>query len=356
MYVSQPLPGVGGRLKAEPEDFELREVPAYEPAGEGPHRYFEITKRDRTTREVVEELAGALGIPPGDIGYAGLKDRRALATQRISLPAAAAGPEAGLEKVSGVLAYRSLGCHHNKLRRGHLLGNRFRIRIRDVVAAAPERARAIQESLSRTGWPNFFGQQRFGRAADNAAAGREVLRTGRLRGPRWKRDLLLSAFQSELFNRVLKERIRRGDFLQILPGDLCARLPAGGMFAVESPQAELPRLKAFEISPTGPIFGYKMRCPQDAAWELERQVLEEEGLSLDSFRPARLPGSRRRLRLPLEEFQWEAQGSDLLVSFFLPGGSYATVLLEEFMKVGGSAPFAGGGPAISEADVDDLGS
>jgi len=320
MYLTSDLPGTGGRLRAEPEDFRVWERPAYEPCGSGPHRYFDLTKRGDTTPFAIDSLARQLGVPARDIGYAGLKDRHAVTTQRISLPA-----EVDWTPAADRLEH--LGLHTNKLKRGHLWGNRFEIRVRDVHPAGAARAQAIAARLTAHGWANFYGVQRF--SSSNAEQGRRLLAGEKFRGPRWKADLLISAVQSELFNAWLEARCREGCFERILPGDVCAKLPAGGMF-VGQPETEQERLDRFEITHTGPIFGSRMRAAEGAAAELEARVLAESGLTLKSFRA---PGSRRRARLPFAG-SVEAEGADLIFRFELPAGSYATVLLGEFMKTG----------------------
>src|SRR5687767_11569574 len=76
-----------GRIKTSPEDFVVDEIPAYEPSGEGTHLYLHVRKKNRTTDDVVKEIARALEVPPREIGVAGLKDKIAVATQWISVPA-----------------------------------------------------------------------------------------------------------------------------------------------------------------------------------------------------------------------------------------------------------------------------
>ncbi len=313
MYITHDLPGTGGRLRTEPEDFRVWEVPAYDPCGEGTHRYFELTKRGDTTPFALGGVARLLGIPARDIGYAGLKDRHAVTTQRISVPANVDWTPAADRLVD-------LGLHTNKLKRGHLYGNRFEIRVRDVHPEGLARAQAVAERLTATGWANFYGVQRF--SDSNVEQGKAILAGEKFRGPRWKADLLVASVQSELFNEYLRRRIAKGDFARILAGDLCAKLPAGGMF-VGQPETEQERLERFEISYTGPIFGSRMRAPEGEAAALEAEVLG--GMSF------RAPGSRRRCRLPFAGTV-EADGADLLFRFELSAGSYATVLLGEFMK------------------------
>lgn len=329
-YVTAELPGLGGRLRVEPEDFVVREIPSYEPCGEGEHLYLEVTKRDLTTPALAEDLARALGIHPGEVAYAGMKDRRAVTTQRFSIPALV-DPTPLLDLPHEV---RVLGLHTNKLRRGHQAGNRFRIRVRDADADWRPRAEAILEALRSRGWANFYGPQRFGRDGQNARAGEQGVRTGRMFGPIWRRWLMISAFQSELFNKYLATRLAEGLFATVLEGDICGRLPRGGVFLSTDPQADQPRVEAFEISPMGPIFGHKMMAAGGVARAREEALLAETGISLVDFKRVKAEGSRRRFRLPVSDLRLSEEEGDPVFEFELPSGSYATVLLDEFMKVG----------------------
>jgi len=339
-YVTSDLPGFGGLLRTVPEDFVVVEVPSYEPCGEGEHLYLEVTKTDLTTPAVAGALARALGVPPSEIGYAGLKDRRAVTTQRVSIPASA-DPD---RLVDLPFAFRILGRHTNKIRRGHLAGNRFRVRIRQADPAWPERARDVAMGLRRRGWANFYGPQRFGLEGRNARAGENGVRTGKLFGPMWRRWLMVSAFQSELFNRYLAERLAQGLFATVLEGDVCGRLPRGGVFVAEDPAAEQARLDRFEISPMGPIFGYKMMAAKGPAQEREQALLDEVNLRLEDFRRVKAEGSRRRFRMEPGDLTIDTVEGDPVLTFELPSGSYATVLLGEFMKTP---------PATDEAEEAD---
>lgn len=344
-HITADLPGIGGHLRHLPEDFQVEEIPAYEPCGEGEHLYLEVTKRDLTTPALVDHLAGALGLSPDQIGVAGMKDRRAVTTQRLSVPAGT-DPER-LDTLPGLLGWRSLGLHTNKLRRGHLLANRFRIRVRGATPGWPQRARQVAEALQTRGLPNFYGVQRFGRDGDNARIGEQGVRTGRLFGPRWRRSLMVSAFQSELFNEWLAERIQDGLFQEILAGEVCGRLPQGGVFVAADPEVERGRLQRFEISPMGPLFGHKLMPARGEAEARERALLARRGLALEEFRRVRAEGTRRRCRLPLPDLAIQELEGDPLLTFTLPSGSYATVLLEEILK-----PDPSGRPEDTPGDGD----
>ncbi|MGQ0505581.1 MAG: tRNA pseudouridine(13) synthase TruD, partial [Myxococcaceae bacterium] len=271
-FVTDGLPGCGGQLKAVPEDFEVEELPAYEPNGEGEHLFLWVQKNGRSTPEVAKALAAALGIGERDVSYAGLKDRQAVTRQYFSVPAKA---EAQLNLVSDsrfqvLFAKR----HRNKLKTGHLRGNRFRIRLRDVKDA--DAARATVSALEKSGLPNFFGTQRFGRYGDNGEKGLAMLRGERLSTTpsRFDRKMYLSAAQSQLFNQALAARIREGNFAKALLGDVMKKLETGGIFVCTEVAADQPRVEQFEISPAGPLFGPKMEEAGGAVAETEAALLK----------------------------------------------------------------------------------
>ncbi len=328
------VPGCGGAFKLVPEDFEVEEVPAYEPSGEGEHLYLWVEKRGRDTREVVRALCAALGVDEGDVGVAGMKDRQAITRQLLSVPAKAEARLAdfSLEGVSVLWSKR----HGNKLRTGHLRGNRFRLRLRgvkDVGAARESFAR-----LGARGVPNYFGEQRFGREGDNADLGRLLLLGQRLprRPDKFQRKLYLSAFQSRLFNRALADRLRAGTFDTALLGDVLRKEETGGLFVCEAPEVDGPRVASWEVSPAGPLFGPKMTASAQAVAEAEAKLLVDEGVTLDDFRRGgdETQGGRRPYRVRLTGPSLEVDGEDLVLAFELPKGSYATEVLRELMKDG----------------------
>ncbi|WP_434388844.1 tRNA pseudouridine(13) synthase TruD [Melittangium boletus] len=332
--LTEDVPGCGGAFKLVPEDFEVEEVPAYAPSGEGEHLFLWVEKRGRDTREVVKALSGALGVDEGDVGVAGMKDRQAITRQFLSVPARAEARLAdfALEGVSVLSSKR----HGNKLRTGHLKGNRFRLRLRGVRDLG-----AARESFSRLqtrGVPNYFGDQRFGREGDNADFGRLLLLGQRLprRPDKFQRKLYLSAFQSRLFNRALVERLLAGTFDQALLGDVLRKEDTGGLFVSESVEVDGPRVAAFEVSPAGPLFGPKMTAAAGSVAEAEARLLVEAGVTPDDFRRGgdETQGGRRPYRVRLGGAELEAEGEDLRLTFELPKGAYATEILHELLKDG----------------------
>jgi tRNA pseudouridine13 synthase len=226
--------------------------------------------------------------------------------------------------------------HGNKLRTGHLKGNRFRLRLRGVkdVGAARE---AFSRLVAR-GVPNYFGEQRFGRERDNADRGKVLLLGQRLpqRPDRFQRKLYLSAFQSRLFNKALAARLRAGTFDQALLGDVLRKEDTGGLFVCEAPEVDGPRVAAFEVSPAGPMFGPKMTPSAHGVAEAESALLAEEGVTLSDFQRGggETEGTRRPYRVRIGNPEFSPEGEDLVLAFELSKGAYATEVLAELLKEG----------------------
>jgi len=319
------------RLRDSPEDFEVEEIPLYPPTGEGGHTFVHLEKKLRTTEEVARDLARAAACRPRDVGYAGRKDRRAVARQWVSVPGLDPEVAHGVE-IPGVRVLEAVR-HPHKLRTGQLRGNRFSIAVRNLAGIDPEAVRGRMEKLQREGLPNRYGRQRFGRYADNAEKARALLGGEAVRGDRRSQRFLLSALQAEVFNAVLAERSPPLGRVEV--GDVAVVHASGGLFVVEDSVRENARADLFEISPTGPLFGTKMKAPAGCVAERESAILRAQGIPPTAeLRPPtgiRLRGSRRALRVPLVEFSGNFEDEALRLRFELPAGSYATVLVEEIV-------------------------
>ncbi|HTI50561.1 MAG TPA: tRNA pseudouridine(13) synthase TruD, partial [Planctomycetaceae bacterium] len=230
--------------------------------------------------------------------------------------------------------------HGNKLRTGHLRGNRFSILIRGAAADALNRARAIADRLAVTGIPNYFGDQRFGRDNETLELGFELLRGTKRPGsiPRARRKFLLrlalSAVQSSLFNQALAARLAEGTLHTVVPGDVMQVVASGGPFVVEDVPREQARFGAGEIVISGPIFGPKMKQPTGEVAAREAALLATAGLTLEAFTQyANLtPGTRRPYLIRIGDLRVAEKREGIRFDFTLPSGSYATVVLREFQK------------------------
>ncbi len=330
-FVTPALPGTGGAIKLSPGHFVVEEIPLYEPTGEGDHVHLLVRREALTTREVQRALAREFDLAERDVGCAGQKDKIARATQSFSLPISGVPAEEVAARAAAVPGLEILRVrrHGNKLKRGHLAGNRFEILLEGTVPGARERACAILAALEECGLPNFFGEQRLGPGGRNARRG-----VRRLESPRasWIARMELSAWQSSLFNAWLCERIRRGWFDRLLAGDIARKTDTGGLFDVGEEGAERERHSRREISATGPIYGAHMRWAGGEPGELEREVLAASGIDPALLMRARLPGSRRPARIFLQDVSVEARSEGLHLGFRLPKGSYATIALRELTK------------------------
>jgi tRNA pseudouridine13 synthase len=384
-----PFPGSGpgerprARLKESPEDFVVEELPAYAPTGAGDHVYVRFTKRDRTTMDVVREIARTLGCDPRAAGFAGMKDKRAVTTQTFSLQpprgvtAADLAARARALTLDGVTVQEATP-HPHKMKPGHLAGNRFTITLRGIDPARVPEVTGALEAIARAGVPNAFGDQRFGNKGDNATRALAWLR-GEERGPRDPRmqRFLWSSLQSAVFNAVLDERVADGTWVTPALGDLLKLRTSGGLFACADVQTDGPRATAGEVSPTGPIIGARMRWPEGEPAALERRVADRvlgAGFDLEKTRSLG-EGSRRALRLWVEELRWEvtealpgesgseidaAHGSGgkshacMRVYFVLPKGAYATTVLAAAVELNEVRPTDGSSSAESEErEADD---
>jgi tRNA pseudouridine13 synthase len=323
--------GLGGRIKVELEDFDVEEIPAYAPSGQGDFLYLWVEKRDMGAEYFQRQVARRLDIAAGDVGSAGLKDRRAVTRQMISVPAAA---EARLGQLDGDgIRVLNVSRHTNKLRPGHLHGNRFRILVREVRNDAPA-LDSILDRVRRHGLPNYYGPQRFGKDGESLTMGLALLRGEKPVRPvrsSFLRKLALSAAQSGLFNHYLARRLTDGLLRSVLSGDVMAKVPFGGMFVAEDVTREQARFEARETVTAGPIFGRKTFAAAAEAAKREAESLAAFGLTTASFGGfgKLMQGTRRHNLVYLDDLAaaWESAG--LRLTFTLPAGSYATVLLRE---------------------------
>ena len=326
-------PHARGCLRATPEDFQVREELDFAPDGAGEHVWLWVRKRGANTDWVARQLARRAGVPPGAVSYAGLKDRHAVTEQWFSvhLPGKA-DPDWSVDPASD-FAVLEAARHSRKLRRGALRGNAFRIVARDLDGDPAELA-ARFERIAATGVPNYFGEQRFGREGGNlerAAAmfeGREKVRD------RQQRGLYLSAARSALFNAVLARRVVEGAWNRALPGDVLMLAGSHSIFAIEAvDDAIRQRVAAFDLHPTGPLWGAGALRVAGAVWDLETEMAALLPLFRDGLAAAGLEQERRALRLMVRDatLEWSEPGVAVL-GFRLPAGAYATTVLREWIE------------------------
>jgi tRNA pseudouridine13 synthase len=328
-----------GRLRVESGDFEVVEELGFEPDGEGDHRLLWVRKTDANTEWVARRLAERAGVSAADVGFAGLKDRRAVTSQWFSVPAPKDGGPDWAPLLSEGIEVLAVHAHRRKLRRGSLRGNRFQVLVRDLGLEASPSPGSPVEAVDRRcaeirclGVPNYFGEQRFGHGGANLSKADALFRGALRRPTHHQRGLWLSAARSELFNRVLAARVCRGDWASPLPGDCLNLDGTHSFFRADVIDSELiERCHRLDLHPTGPLWGRG-----DPPTGAEVRLLEESvAVSLPGWAEglARfgLAQERRALRLPVRDLGWRLVPAGLTLTFTLPAGAYATAMLRELI-------------------------
>lgn len=347
---------INAHFSKNADDFVVREVPLYEFSGAGEHLILHIAKKDLSTSEALRLLSEFSGAKMREFGYAGLKDKQGQTFQYVSVPRKF---EPNLRAFShDKLKILDFFYHNNKLRIGHLKGNSFFVRLKKVGFVEAQKLQNAFEVLTSQGFANYFGYQRFGKFGDNFAQGLEILQGKKLKNPKIK-DFLLSAFQSELFNRYLSKRVElsrfakdfsekefariyaldkaqakairaQGHFFKLLQGEVLGHYPFGKCFICKDLASECERFLQKDIVPLGLILGKKaFGCEDGFALRLENEIFAE-------FAPfsTQLQGSRRFLWSFLQnaKCRYDEEKAHFCLEFFLPKGSYATIILEELLQ------------------------
>lgn len=314
------------RLREEPEDFFVEEQLGFPPAGEGPHVLLKVRKRNANTQWVAGELARACGCRPMDVGYAGLKDRRAVAVQWFSVPRSPRAPVDWGGVRGGEFEVLEAHAHSRKLPRGALAGNRFRIRARGVAAGEGPLAERLA-SIGERGVPNYFGPQRFGRHGANLERIAQDLRGLK----RSERAFVLSAARSLVFNAVLAARVEDGGWERLVAGDVAILDGRGSHFPVDAPDETLrERCARLEIHPTGPLWGRGAPPSRGSVLALEQRVAAQYGGPCALVAEAGMEQERRSLRLAVRDLRARRQGEEeVVLEFGLARGAYATAVLRE---------------------------
>jgi len=336
-YITKQIPGIGGEIKSSPEDFQVNEIPLYTASNEGQHLFITLKRKGLNTKDVVIKLQNLFDISEKDIGYAGLKDKNALTTQVFSLSLGANySIEDAKEKLKSEpdLIIENIERHINKIKTGHLLGNRFKIKVKGVSEDAFETATKVKDIIINTGIPNYYGPQRFGTKQDNWKKGIEILKGERKEKKQWLKKLYLSSMQSFFFNDWLKQRIEGQNFDKLISDDIL--LSTGGSrtfpYSSDTEKDHEAEFQSGQLSYTGPMFGHKLRWPNDTMKNEELKIIEKHELCFDDLKNKFLMGTRRAAVLHLEDLNITKELDSLWFEFTLPAGSYATVVLREFMK------------------------
>ncbi|GHS88353.1 tRNA pseudouridine synthase D [Campylobacterota bacterium] len=337
------------------KDFVVEETPLYEASGSGDHLFVRIRKSGVSTWEALQAFSERVGVKARDIGYAGMKDKNSMSIQTISLPKSCEG---AIESFSHPqIKILAVDRHNNKLKIGHLKGNRFFIRLKKVSALSAAKIDEAVSAIDRFGMANYFGFQRFGRDNDNYEKARAFLNgDAKIRG-RKMQNFLISALQSAQFNDWLSKRIeishliasfnpreiagelqksdieitieelenikKQSQFFKIVNGDLMCHYPYGKFYYADDPNAEADRFAAKQIAPTGALCGHRTMSVRAVAATIEHKFFEDIPAS----------GDRRYAWIFPENLsgKYIEKEAHYELGFFLPKGSYATALIEELL-------------------------
>lgn len=338
-------PVLRGVLKSIPEDFVVEETLGFTADGLGEHDLLYIEKRGANTEWVARGLARYAGVAKVAVGFAGLKDRHAVARQHFTVQLPGRQVDWTGLVLSGVRVL-SVSRHSRKLKRGALTGNAFVLGLRDIQG---DRTRAEQRliTLQQAGAPNYFGTQRFGHDGGNVALARRLFSGAHL--DRTERGFALSAARSLIFNAVLDTRVRQGNWNRIIDGELCNLAGKRAWFGpVEVDETLSKRCLDIDIHPTGPLWGVPPAPVAGACAQLELGAAEQWPDLAEGLITAAVESERRALRVvpsPLN-WSWEGDANDpaaaadslLRLRFALPPGAYATSFIRELIDVEGEIP------------------
>lgn len=354
-----------------PRDFVIEEIPLYAPSGEGEHCLIYIRKKGLSTFELLSLLASILGCKAYEIGYAGLKDKAATTYQYISIHRSLL-PK--LENAASILQERqvkilNIAKHHNKLRIGHLKGNRFFVRLKKCTPLHAQKLHCTLSVLTQSGFPNYFGKQRFGRDGRNFEEGKTLAKMANESRNKKLDQFLISAYQSYLFNMWLACRVQLSQMVHFLPpnealkalknaelealkalsshcdtkivqalqaqkqhfvlleGDVMGHYPFGKLFINDDTKSACERFMQRDIAPMGALSGKKLTPSSALSLVCEKPYLDVL---------ARSVGSRRYAWVWAEDIEGEyiAQKAHFELRFSLPKGAYGTIFLEALLGIG----------------------
>jgi tRNA pseudouridine13 synthase len=337
-------------FKQSKDDFVVTEIPLYEFSGEGEHIIIKLRKKDLSTWDALQIIANTIGCKNRDIGYAGLKDKNALTIQHISIH------KQYLEQIEAfehpLIKFLETTRHNNKIKIGHLKGNKFFIRIKRVLPKDNYILENILQQIATYGIPNYFGFQRFGIDGDNYIKGKAII-DEELKEKNIKlKKMYLNSYQSHLFNNWLSQRIEISKLIngfkpkeiadklqmsiqevsdlkgqkhpfKVMLGDVMSHYPYGKIFHIEELQTEADKFNLRDRVPTGLLPGKKAKMALDMALKYEK----------DNDVKTTLDGTRRFAWIFLDEIssKYNEEKNHFEMEFSLPKGSYATEVIRELI-------------------------
>ena len=325
------VPSAAAGFKLDCADFQVDEILGFTPSGEGEHFLLQIRKQNLNTQDLVQLIAKLAGIRSRDIGYCGLKDKRAITSQWFSVGLAGKPPPDWEQLTSDLISVLRVERHSKKLRPGTHAANQFRLCLRSVHGDTSDLETRLQ-SLAVDGYPNYFGSQRFGQDGKNLLRARKLLLENK-RYSKHHQGLYISALRAALFNQVLAARIKAGTWNTALPGDLLNLAGSRSVFSLDKNDPEIAaRLVTGDVHITGPLCGREKLTSADLARDFEKAVLadcEQETAALEKFG---VEAARRPLRALAKDLSWQWLQQDLILAFELEPGCYASSLVRELVN------------------------
>lgn len=399
-------PGIGGRLRQFPEDFMVEEVlengsaAKIEPpnianiTGHGRYLVCVLVKRNMDIFQAVQTIADKLGISTERINIAGIKDANALTAQHVSISRML--PEQATQIKTSHLWLYPLQFSNEKIHSGMPFGNQFHITVRAINHPRSTITKHLEntnrELLKLGGCPNFFGHQRFGTTrAITHVVGKHILlgewekaaltfiaKPSPYEHPesRQARQKLLDTqnykealsyfprklvYERQMLNHLAKQRRDFVGAFHRLPKKLCQLFIHAYQSYLfnkflsqriqDDMQLKKPLKEDYKMTANNedhlalPLIGYKLAPSSGKQAEIEKRILEEEGMEPQNFRVSAMPeisskGGLRTAFTQLIDFNMEKPAKNdhnpstkiVRLGFMLRKGSYATIVLREFMK------------------------
>ena len=318
-------------MRASPQDFQVVEIPAFEPSGEGEHCMLRVQKTGLNTAYTAEVLAKHAGLAAASVSWAGMKDRDAVTEQWFSVHIGNKTEPDWQQLNSKAIQVLEVKRHRRKLKRGVLKGNRFTITLREVKGDLND-LQARMDFINQHGVPNYFGAQRFGRHGGNLEKAVAMFSHNKRRIKRHLRGIYLSAARALLFNAVLEQRVKAGSWNQLLAGEVCMLEYSHSVFLTKDEPDLQQRLLDFDIHPTGPLWGDGELMCQSVCRELEQSAVDTYPEFTEGLKKAGMKQARRALRVKPENLEMDVQDDGVAFRFELPAGAYATSVMRELVS------------------------
>ncbi len=318
------------KIRSQPADFFVEEILSFSLNGEGEHVYLLVEKTDQNTIAVAERIASFAGVHPNCIGYAGLKDRKAITRQWFSVQLPKVEPADWQRLNADDLKVLCVDAHTRKLRKGAVKSNHFKLVLREVQGD-PDKIDIRLQKIAEQGVPNYFGAQRFGRSGENVNKAMAWINGGRKSPGRHLKGLYLSSIRSFLFNQVLAYRVSHQIWDQAVIGDNFVLNGSNSCFQSDYLTTDLTlRIERQDIHPALMLYGLGGLSNSGKAQEIDQKVLERYPLLTKGLDMMKLKKAWRSTRLLVANLQWQwTDANSLMLSFNLPSGAYATSVLSE---------------------------